>query len=129
MLLVKHRFHHAAQTGFELSLRYQPLKGLELEVHTSVPKCYHQKIQRKKKKNQKNLHEESFPQLLPQVSLRVEKEIRPHERLSSPLNLSSLVELQISQKKIRKEPAYGAREGQPRIQFSPNRKVLQRLRS
>lgn len=53
MLLVKHRFHYAAQTGFELSLRYQPLKGLELEVHTSVPKCYNQKIQRKKKKIKK----------------------------------------------------------------------------
>lgn len=46
----------------------------------------------------KNLHEEPFPQLQPQVSLRAEIEIWPRERLSSPLNLSSLLELQIPQK-------------------------------
>lgn len=51
-----------------------------------------------KAKKSKNLHEEPFPQLQPQVSLRAEIEIRPRERLSSPLNLSSLLELQIPQK-------------------------------
>lgn len=88
VLLVKHRFLYAAQTGFELSLRYQPLKQLELEVHTSVHKCNNQKIQWKKKKSPwgiiSSVTTSGFPQ--------------SWDRNSSPLNLSSLLELQIPQK-------------------------------
>lgn len=92
MLLVKHRFHYAAQTGFKLSLSSRT-RGSHICSQVLQPE------NSAKEKKSKNLHEESFPQLQPLVTLRVEIEIRPHERLSSPLNLSSLVELQISQKK------------------------------
>lgn len=96
MLLAKHRFHYAAKTGFELSLSSRT-RGSHICSQVLQPE------NSAKEKKSKNLHEESFPQLQPQVSLRVEIEIRPHERLSSPLNLSSLVELQISQKKKNQE--------------------------